>query len=566
MTASHRTVLLITITLASVLCTSCVSSRPQQQFAMSFLPAPLPADTETTTTAPVPSGLYEHSMPNLSQKTLPVIDWPTEADSRIIRANEQFEAGKREYQSGNAEAARADFNRAIDILLNAPQNLPNRQKLERRLDQLTDQIYRYDLDELGSGEKRTEVVYDQSPIDSILEMTFPIDPNLKPKVLEEIQATVSQLPLEMTDQVLSYIHYFSTDRGRKILVNGLRRAGRYKPLIRRILDEEGVPQELIYLAQAESAFLPRAISYKNATGMWQFVQFRGREYGLMQTAQSDDRLDPEKATRAAAKHLRDLYNHFGDWYLAMAAYNCGPGCVDHAIMRTGYADFWELSRRNALPKQTINYVPLILAITIMAKNPKDYQLEDVDPDQPIEYDTLDLKSPTNVALIADAADRPMAEIRDLNPALLRSVAPAGYALHIPKGSLNSVLAALDNVPEDRRASWRMHRVVRGETLAEIAKQFRTPANSIASVNNHMKEAPEEGDLLIIPASYNPDAPTVKRAAHKASGKHVASRAKASRGKTVVASRRVPERVLHRRAAAKSVRTASAAIPGRRAAP
>src|SRR5437764_9724710 len=132
-------------------------------------------------------------------------------------------------------------------------------------------------------------------------------------------------------------------------------------MIRRIFDQEGVPQELIHLAQAESGFLARAKSRKAAVGMWQFLAWRGREYGLDQTAYSDDRLDPEKATQAAARHLHDLYNEFGDWYLAMAAYNCGPGCVERAVQRTGYADFWELRAHNALPRETQNYVPLILA-------------------------------------------------------------------------------------------------------------------------------------------------------------------------------------------------------------
>ncbi len=168
--------------------------------------------------------------------------------------------------------------------------------------------------------------------------------------------------------------------------------------MQRILDDEGVPQELIYLAQVESGFLPRARSNKQAVGMWQFVQFRGRQYGLMQTPGTDDRLDPEKATRAAAKHLHDLYAMFGDWYLAMAAYNCGPGCVQRAVERTGYADFWDLTRLNALPKETENYVPVILAVTIMAKNPKDYDLENLDTDRPVEYETIDLDSANQLGL------------------------------------------------------------------------------------------------------------------------------------------------------------------------
>jgi membrane-bound lytic murein transglycosylase D len=327
------------------------------------------------------------------------------------------------------------------------------------------------------------------------------------------------------------------------LIAGLRRSGRYRPLIQRILDEEGVPQELIYLAQAESGFLPRAVSNKQAEGMWQFILFRGREYGLMQGPGTDDRLDPEKATRAAARHLRDLYIHFGDWYLAMAAYNCGPGCVDRAVERTGYADFWELRNRGALPRQTENYVPLILAITIMSKNAKDYGLQGLDFDQPVEYDTLPLKTPTNIALIADVAERPISEIRDLNPSLLGSVIPAGTDLHVPKGTSSAVVAALESIPADRRTSWRMHRVTAGETLAQIAKEFNTPASRIAAANNNLLEAPESGDLLVIPAAYHPDAPSRIRSAKY----HKKARA----------TRTVPDRILHHRASARTLKVASA---------
>ncbi len=160
-------------------------------------------------------------------------------------------------------------------------------------------------------------------------------------------------------------------------------------MIQRILDEEGVPQELIHLAQAESGFIPRAVSRKAAGGMWQFVKLRGKQYGLMQTAYTDDRMDPEKATRAAARHLHDLYNEFGDWYLAIAAYNCGPGVVEKAVERTGYADFWELRNRGVLPAETTNYVPIILAMTIMEKNAAEYGLEGSAMDPPLEYDTVE---------------------------------------------------------------------------------------------------------------------------------------------------------------------------------
>src|SRR5262249_41775985 len=148
--------------------------------------------------------------------------------------------------------------------------------------------------------------------------------------------------------------------------------------------------EIIHLAQAESGFIPRAVSRARATGMWQFMGWRGNQYGLLQTPYLDDRLDPEKATRAAARHLRDLYAEFGDWYLAIAAYNCGPGNVEKAVERTGYADFWMLRERGALPVETTNYVPIILAMTIMAKNSSEYGLEGLAYDAPLEYDTMDV--------------------------------------------------------------------------------------------------------------------------------------------------------------------------------
>jgi membrane-bound lytic murein transglycosylase D len=323
-------------------------------------------------------------------------------------------------------------------------------------------------------------------------------------------------------------------------------------MIQRILDEEGVPRELIYLAQIESGFYPRAFSYKRAAGMWQFVQFRGQEYGLNQTGSTDERFDPEKATRAAARHLRDLYQHFGDWYLAMAAYNCGPGCVDKAIEHTGYADYWELSRLNALPRDTINYVPVILAITIIQKNPKDYGLEDIDADPPIEYDTVELHCPTNIALIADAADRPVSEIQDLNPALVRPVAPAGYQLHVPVGAAVAVMAALENVPEPHRENWRMHRVLSGETLAEIARQYATPASAIAQVNDRLVEGPEAGDLLIIPAASRPQ-PSSRLSMRTASRP---AAARGSRSASRASGHAVSGNALHHRASTRPVKTAA----------
>jgi len=218
----------------------------------------------------------------------------------------------------------------------------------------------------------------------------------------------------------------------------------------------------------------------------------------MQTPYSDDRLDPEKATRSAARHLRDLYEKFGDWYLAIAGYNCGDGCVERAVQRTGYADFWQIRARNAIPRETTNYVPIILAMTIMHKNAKDYGIADIEPDAALQYESLDVQAPTHLGLIADAADRPVSEIRDLNPALLSTVAPVGYAVHVPPGTRTQVTAGIETIPAEKRASWRIHRVSEGDTLESIARRYSTPVSAITAANN-VTEA-ELGEVLAIPTA------------------------------------------------------------------
>lgn len=564
MTPSHRSsVLIYCLLLILILLVAGCATTKTQQFRNSFLP-PLPKTDPAVDLIPaepptINPRLYASETPNVIPVELPIAG-STEVESRLKRADSYFDAGKKVYAAGNVDEARSDFNRAVDVLLSTPDSTVDRSRVERRLDQMVEDIYRYDVNGLGSGEDADKVVYDKSPLDGMLEMTFPIDPRLKPKVMDEVKATASQLPLEENDSVLSYIHFFETDRGRKVLTAGLRRAGRYRPLIQRVLDEEGVPAELMYLAQAESGFLPRAVSNKSATGMWQFVRFRGQQYGLDQTSYTDDRLDPEKATRAAAHHLHDLFNEFGDWYLAMAAYNCGPGCVEKAVQRTGYADFWMLRNLNVLPHETQNYVPLILAITIMSKNPKDYGLDGIELDPALDYESVKLEAPTNLALIADACERPISEIRDLNPSLLRGIAPSGYDLRVPKGAAKTLTAALDTVPAGKRASWRIHHVERGETLADIARQFRMAPAAIAAANNRVSAAPEAGDVLIIPAAYQEKTPVARSTR---SGRRSRSGATAAQSRTTPKvsmraasySKRVPAKVLHHRAEA-HVKTAA----------
>jgi len=465
-------------------------------------------------------------------------------DIVIREAESHFQLGRKHYQEGDEDAARREFDRAIDVLLAGPEGV-SRVALDSKIEELVDAVHRFDLTGLGAADVASEPSFEKPPLEDLAPLTFPVDPSLKNKVAEELRATVSQLPLEINDEVLAYVNYFSTERGRKILVYGLRRSGRYRPLIKRILDEEGVPQELIYLAQAESGFFPRAVSRMKATGMWQFVLLRGREYGLSQSAYTDDRFDPEKATRAAARHLRDLYHRYGDWYLAIAAYNCGPGVVDRAVERTGYADFWELRRRSVLPRETSNYVPIILAITIMAKNPREYGLENLDPDPALEYDVVDISAPTHLQLLADLTESPVSQLRELNPAMLRSIAPAGGSVRVPKGSGASVSSALDSIPAGKRAAWRIHRVIEGDSLDALARRYRVTRNSIVAANGVTVQSAQPGDLLVIPTAPEPDTPAARRARR---GGRAATAASARRGKTSRASTRSAGNTASRKAA------------------
>jgi membrane-bound lytic murein transglycosylase D len=456
----------------------------------------------------------------------------TRGDDLLQRAERRLEAGKRYYQAQEMDNARREFDAAIDLMLQASdQNPMDREAYERKMDEMVDAIHRYDLSGLGASAAMQEGMFEKAPLEDILQMTFPVDPRLKDRVREQLLATESQLPLSTNDAVLGYINYFS-NRGHRTLVAATERSGRYRPMIQRILNEEGIPQELIHLAQAESGFMARAVSRAAAGGMWQFLKWRGQEYGLAQTRYTDDRMDPEKATRAAAKHLHDLYNEFGDWYLAIAAYNCGPGVVEKAVERTGYADFWELRARGVLPAETTNYVPIILAMTIMEKNAAQYGLDNMPMDTPVEYDTIRTTADTSLLLVSDITDTAPAELAQLNPAVLHGVAPADYALHVPKGLGPQLAQTLERVPPEHRDAWRAYRVGEGEALASIGKRFGALPVAIATANKLASAEPTEGDLLLIPAVQRP-------AARNSSGTSSATRTRSTRRASSSAAVRRP---------------------------
>jgi membrane-bound lytic murein transglycosylase D len=419
----------------------------------------------------------------------------------IARVEEKFAAGEQEYKAGHLEAARRDFDDAVDWILESGYDPNSDAKLGELFHRVVDTVYGYELQAFRAGDGFREAPAVPAAIDEVADMTFPVDPGLKARAEEAAKNISHDLPLTVNDEVLSFLNFFQTPRGKAIVETGLRRSGRYQEMISRVLREEGIPQDLIYLAQAESAFQPLALSRAGARGIWQFVAWRGNEYGLRHTWWIDERQDPEKATRAAAQHLRDLYGLYGDWYLAMAAYNCGPGNVQKGIERTGYADFWELYRRNVLPKETKNYVPIILALTLIAKDAAHYGIH-VERDEPVPSDVVKPGRAIDLRLVAESIDVDVETLHQLNPALLRLATPddPSFELHLPKGTAEKFSASIADIPPEKWVSWRRHKVVPGDTLTSIAKKYRVTPAAIASANNLEKgEALSAGDKLIIPA-------------------------------------------------------------------
>jgi len=311
------------------------------------------------------------------------------------------------------------------------------------------------------------------------------------------------LPMDRSEPVLSRLEYFTEGTGRSTIEVGLEQMGRYAEMIRQIFREEGVPEGLIYLALAESTFRPEAVSRSEARGMWQFIESRGREYGLRRTWWIDERSDPEKSTRAAARHLRDLFEQFGDWYLAMAAYNAGPGRVTSAISRGGSRDFWVLASERLLPPETRNYVPTIIAMAIIGSDPPAYGF-DVTPVPALEVERVAVGQATDLRVISESLAIPLEEIQRLNPHVLRWATPPGdpeFELILPAGYAEPFELVVAPLPEAARILFRHHLVSGGETLSFIARLHELPVAAIVEANNLTNpDAIRIGQSLVIPLS------------------------------------------------------------------
>ena len=424
------------------------------------------------------------------------------AQELINRAEQVYRSGVDNYRAGHLDAARIDFDSAVDLMLTSGMDLKGDPQLADEFDRLLNAVNSLEIAALKQGNGFSPTI-EAAPLDAANEVTFPANAALTAQVAAELKTTQSDFPLVINDYVAGFISYFSNSPGGHAhLLRSLERAGKYKDMISKNLRDEGVPQDLIYLAVAESGFQPQALNARSgAGGMWQFMPTGA--YGLTRNGWFDERFDPEKSSKAYARYMKTLYDQFGDWYLAMAAYDWGPGNVQRAVMRTGYADFWELYRRGVLPGETKNYVPGIIAAIIMAKNPTQYGLDKLSPEPAVISDSVTVDYPIDLRLVADVTGASLQEIVALNPSLLRTTTPRdmSFDLHLPIGTSDVFAKRIKDIPEEKRASWRFHIARAGETLDTIATAQHVRPSDIAETNGIAAgETVEEGDELVIPVA------------------------------------------------------------------
>jgi membrane-bound lytic murein transglycosylase D len=437
----------------------------------------------------------------LGQSPQPVSSTTTQ--SIIDRAEESFLRGEEAFSKGLPDIARKMFDNALDTVLQSGIDLKTDTKLATYYRALLDRIHKHEAQagDVHDAADRPEVA-EPSVLDEVSEIKEAELSMVTPdgvKIFGRYDFEFAVAP-----PVFQFINFFVAGRGHSTMEVGLQRSGRYRQMVEKIFKEERVPADLMWLAQAESVWKPAALSRAAAKGIWQFIPSTGTRYGLAQTTWIDERSQPEKSTRAAARYLRWLHDHFaGDWLLAMAAYNSGENRVDSAVARCGYADFWELYKRGLLPQETRNYVPCILSIIIISKNQKRYGF-DVTPDLPLNYDTFEVPAQTDLKVVADLISVPYESIQDLNAELRRGTSPAGerYTLKLPKGMKKQFEVAYADLPEEKRvrkitvpteeiaeryrSNYRVqlasYQVRRGDTLASVARRSGVSVKELARLN------------------------------------------------------------------------------------
>jgi peptidoglycan lytic transglycosylase D len=421
------------------------------------------------------------------------------------RMEEAYQAGLEAYQAGRFDEAKEHFDHAVDLVLSSDVNLDEQPAFKKAFDEIVRNIADMDAD-LYNRDSEPEGQENRSPLDDLKDISTYLPPEEAEKERQKIQQVVGKIsydiPVVLNPRVLAYIEAFQT-RLRDEFEAGLKRSGAYLPMIKKIFREQGLPEDLAYMAHQESAFKLNAYSRARAKGMWQFMSFTGRKYGLKNDLWVDERSDFEKATRAAAAYLKELHARYGDWYLAMAAYNAGEGKIDRALARSHSKDYWALTRTRYIRTETKWYVAAILASILIDKSPEDYGFF-VDLDPELNWDTLTINKATDLQVVADAAGVPLEVVRSLNPELRGLVTPPNrdtYGLRIPDGTKDDVVAKLETLADDQRVSWTLHEVRPGETFSFIARKHGVPVRAVLDANpRYVGKRLRRGVVLNIPIS------------------------------------------------------------------
>jgi len=425
----------------------------------------------------------------------------------IAKAEHEFSIGESELKLGHLASSREHFDAAVEALMTTPGGARSDARLSAEFDRLLDRISAIDALELRAGDGFSEARSEPAAIDDLLSVaTFerPERPaaTTAELVSQDMAVTSHDLQLTVNDKVLSYIELFQGNL-RSFMEDGLERATRYLPMVLQVFKEEKIPLDLAYVPLIESAFKPTALSRASAKGLWQFELGTAKDEGLEQNWFVDERSDPEKATRAAAayfKTLRDLFD--GDWNLALASYNAGMGRVQRAMQKSRLNDYWDLTASSKyLPRETREYVPMIFAAIIIGRNPVHYGF-DIDPVEPLAYETVSVPDALSLSVVAEWLDMAVERIQGLNPELRRGMTPRGHHdLKVPVGTATVVQQRLALAPPSVFASSTFHwyTVKRGETLATIARKYKTTSSKLASANDLKPTTRlKGGTTLIVP--------------------------------------------------------------------
>jgi membrane-bound lytic murein transglycosylase D len=425
----------------------------------------------------------------------------------IDKSQQRFDEGERELKAGHLDRARAAFDASVGVLLESPYGARTEPRLRAQFDRLVDRINAYEVTSLAQGDGFVEKRYEAAPIDDILAnfTTFTAsapDEAMKAAVKADLERSAHDIPIPEQPKILAYIQVFQT-RLRDYIQDSLERGARYLPMIQGVFRAEGLPLDLAYIPIIESSFKTNAVSKASAKGPWQFMKATAQENGLKTNWFIDERSDPEKATVAAASYLKTLSKMFdGDWNLVLAAYNGGPGRVQRAMKASGMDDFWEISKSTRyLPRETREYVPLILAAMIVARNPVQYGFDAVTAD-PIQYEKVELPHPIDLRRVAEWTGTTVDEIQSLNPELRRWTTPVkypNYEVKVPVGTGDRLEARLAEASPADFTALKWYTVRKGESLLKVARKFGVARSDLAEANNlSIKARLHAGQEIIIP--------------------------------------------------------------------